>query len=68
MKDPREPDTQPDQYLPDAPNAHRTPPTNPSPEGRCVSPIDTSSMPRAEDDEKTWRDSPEFHDRPGQKE
>lgn len=70
---------QEDQYLPDLPNAHRTPPafdvaqaspersrgaTNPKPEGDGVSPMDTSSMPRAEDDDKTWRDSPEFHDRP----
>ena len=65
MRDPRKPDTQDDQYLPDLPNAHRTPSTNPNPEGDGVNPIDTSSMPRAEDDDKTWRDSPEFHDRPG---
>ena len=56
---------QEDQYLPDLPNAHRTPPTNPNPEGDSVNPMDTSSMPRSEDDEKTRRDSPEFHDRPG---
>jgi hypothetical protein len=80
MKDPRKPDTQEDQYLPDLPNAHRTPAfdnpqagpeprrgatTNPNPEGDAVNPIDTSSMPRGEDDDKTWHDSPEFHDRPG---
>jgi hypothetical protein len=29
-----------------------------------VNPIDTSSMPRAEDDDKTRRESPEFNDRP----
>lgn len=56
---------QEDQYLPDLPNAHRTPPTNPNPEGDAVNPIDTSSMPRGEDDEETRRNSPEFHDRPG---
>lgn len=70
---------QEDQYLPDLPNAHRTPPTNSQPEGGRgprdadsgswggdgVNPIDTSSMPRGEDDDKTRRDSPEFHDRPG---
>ena len=55
---------QEDQYLPDLPNAHRTPPTNPQPEGDGVNPMDTSSMPRAEDDDKTRRDSPEFNDRP----
>ena len=63
MKDPRKPDTQADEYLPDLRSAHRTPPTNPNPEGDGVNPTDTSSMPRAEDDEKTWQDSPEFHDR-----
>ena len=71
---------QEDQYLPDLPTAHRTPafdvaqaspeqsrgaPTNPTPEGDSVNPMDTSSMPRGEDDDKTQRDSPEFHDRPG---
>ena len=64
MRDPRKPDMQEDQYLPDLPNAHRTPPTNPQPEGDGVNPMDTSSMPRAEDDDKTRRDSPEFNDRP----
>ena len=56
---------QQDEYMPDLPNAHRTPPTNPTPEGDAVNPIDTSSMPRAEDDDETRRNSPEFHDRPG---
>ena len=64
MKDPRTPDTQADEYLPDLPSAHRTPPTNPNPEGNGVNPMDTSSMPRGEDDEQTRRHSPEFHDRP----
>jgi hypothetical protein len=64
MKDPRKPDTQADQYLPDLPSAHRTPPINPNPEGDGVNPMDTSSMPRGEDDDQTRRDSPEFHDRP----
>lgn len=62
MKHPAEPDRQPDEYLPDAPNAHRTPPINPEPEG--INPVNTSSMPRGEDDAKTWDQSPEFHDRP----
>lgn len=64
MKDPSKPDTQEDQYLPDLPSAHRTPPVNPNPEGRGVNPIDTSTMPRAEDDDSTWRESPEYNDRP----
>jgi hypothetical protein len=62
MRDPSQPDTQPDQYLPDAPNAHQGPAPTPEPEG--INPRDTSSMPRAEDDEKTRANSPEFHDRP----
>lgn len=61
MKHPSQPDTQPDEYLPDLPSAHRTP-ANPTPEG--INPIDTSSMPRGEDDEKIRRQSPEFNDRP----
>ncbi len=62
MKHPSEPDLQPDEYLPDAPNAHRTPPTNPEADG--INPVNPSSMPRGEDDAKTWEQSPEFHDRP----
>ena len=42
--------------------AIRTPPVNPEPEG--INPVNTSSMPRSEDDAKTWDQSPEFHDRP----
>jgi len=63
MRDPSKPDTQPDEYMPDLPNAHKGKTPNPDPEG--VNPRDTSSMPRAEDDEKTRANSPEFHDRPG---
>ena len=63
MKDPSRPDTQPDEYIADLPNAHKTPPTNPEPDG--INPVNTSSMPRAEDDDETFRQSPEFNDRPG---
>jgi hypothetical protein len=63
MKDPSQPDTMPDEYIADLPNAHRTPPPHPNPEGKGVNPIDTSSMPRGEDDDQTRRDSPEFNDR-----
>lgn len=62
MKDPARPDTTPDEYLPEAPGAHQPPKVKAVSEG--VNPIDTSSMPRGEDDERTRRDSPEFHDRP----
>jgi hypothetical protein len=65
MKHPSRPDTQPDQYIADLPSAHRTPPTNPNPEGEGVNPVDTSSMPRGEDDDETLRRSPEYNDRPG---
>jgi len=64
MKDPSRPDTQPDEYMPEAPNAHRTPPTNPEPEG--INPVNPASMPRGEDDGITRDRSPEFNDRPGQ--
>ena len=30
---------------------------------RGISPLDPSSMPRAEDDEQTYAQSPEYHDR-----
>jgi hypothetical protein len=61
MRDPSQPDMQRDEYMPDAPNAHKrqTPVSNPE----WINPRDTSSMPRGEDDEKTRADSPEFHDR-----
>jgi hypothetical protein len=64
MKHPSEPDTQPDEYIADLPSAHRTQPLPPNPEGTDINPVDTSSMPRGEDDDQTRRDSPEFHDRP----
>ena len=63
MKHPSEPDMQPDEYIADLPQAHRTPPINPNPEGTGINPVDTSSMPRGVDDEKIRRDSPEFNDR-----
>ena len=53
-----------DEYLPDAPASHNgTPPDKPVIEG--ITPQHPSTMPRAEDDEETRRNSPEFHDRPG---
>jgi hypothetical protein len=61
VKHPSQPDTQPDEYMPDAPNAHKNQISTPDHEG--VNPRDTSSMPRGEDDEQTRADSPEFHDR-----
>ena len=61
MKHPSEPDTQPDEYIPEAPNAHKPRPIAGDKEG--VNPRETSTMPRAEDDAKTRADSPEFHDR-----
>ena len=61
MKNPAEPDTQPDEYMPEAPNAHKNRIGAPDHEG--VNPRDTSSMPRGEDDAQTRADSPEFHDR-----
>ena len=61
MKNPSQPDTQPDEYMPEAPNAHKSRISAPDHEG--VNPRDTSSMPRGEDDERTRAESPEFHDR-----
>ena len=69
MKHPSKPDTQPDEYLPDVPAAHRP---SPKPEDRLksaptfdgINPIDTETMPRAEDDERTWDESVEYNDRP----
>ena len=62
MKNPSQPDTQPDQYLPDAAYAHKDRKEAADHEG--VNPRDTSSMPRGEDDANTRASSPEFHDRP----
>jgi len=63
VKDPAQPDTQKDEYLPDARYAHKD--RNDPADHEGVNPRDTSSMPRGEDDEKTRAHSPEFHDRPG---
>ena len=53
-----------DEYLPDAPASHNgTGPDKPVIEG--ITPQNPATMPRAEDDEETRRNSPEFHDRPG---
>lgn len=61
MRDPSKPDTQPDEYLPEAPNAHKDRTLPSDQEG--VNPREPSSMPRGEDDAQTRADSPEFHDR-----
>lgn len=63
MKDPTQPDTQPDEYMPDAPNAHKQRAGVPNADEEGINPRDTSSMPRGEDDLKTWAFSPEYHDR-----
>ena len=61
MKNPSQPDTQRDEYLPEARNAHKNHEEAADKEG--VNPRDTSSMPRGEEDDQTRADSPEFHDR-----
>jgi hypothetical protein len=61
VKDPSQPDTQKDEYMPDARYAHKDRKDAGDQEG--VNPRDPSSMPRGEDDEKTRAESPEFHDR-----
>lgn len=61
MRDPSKPDTQQDQYVPEAPKAHKGDTFRDSPDG--INPRDTSSMPRAEDDARTKALSPEFNDR-----
>jgi hypothetical protein len=61
MKNPSEPDTQPDEYLPEARGAHKDRRMDADSEG--INPRDTSSMPRGEDDVKTREESPEFNDR-----
>jgi hypothetical protein len=48
--------------MPEAPNAHRTPPTKPEPD--AINPTNPASMPRGEEDPETWSNSPEFNDRP----
>lgn len=61
MKHPSQPDTQQDEYMPEAPNAHKQ--RDNAGDHAGVNPRDTSSMPRGEDDDKTWSQSPEYHDR-----
>jgi len=61
MRDPSKPDTQPDEYMPEAPNAHKDRKLPADQEG--VNPREPSAMPRAEDDANRRADSPEFHDR-----
>ena len=63
MKNPSQPDTQRDEYMPEAPNAHKR--RDEAAEHEGVNPRDTSSMPRGEDDDQTRANSPEFHDRLG---
>lgn len=63
MRDPRVPDTSPDEDLPEAPGSHQTRPVTPVEEG--INPTKPDTMPRGEDDADTERNSPEFHDRPG---
>jgi hypothetical protein len=61
MRDPSQPDQQRNEYLPEAPNAHKDRALPADREG--VNPRAPSSMPRAEDDAKTRANSPEFRDR-----
>lgn len=61
MKHPSEPDTQRDEYMPDARGAHTD--RHASADHNHINPQDPSSMPRGEDDEQTRAESPEFHDR-----
>ena len=63
MRNPAEPDTQRNEYMPEAPNAHKQRAGTPNADEEGVNPRDTSSMPRGEDDVKTRANSPEFHDR-----
>jgi hypothetical protein len=56
MKNPSQPDTQPDEYMPDAAYAHKNRKDAGDREG--VNPREPSSMPRGEDDEETRADSP----------
>jgi hypothetical protein len=63
VKNPAEPDTQRDEYMPEAPNAHKQRAGTPNADLEGVNPRHTASMPRGEDDEKTRADSPEYNDR-----
>jgi hypothetical protein len=64
MKHPNHRDTQPDEYLPDLPAAHRPPAPPPATADGGITPADPASMPRGEDDARTRGQSPEFNDRP----
>lgn len=63
MRHPSEPDTQRDEYIAEAPNAHKAQKIRTPADEAGVNPRSTSSMPRGEDDQKTRADSPEFNDR-----
>ena len=63
MRNPAEPDTQQNEYMPEAPNAHKQTAGASNQDDDGINSRDTSSMPRGEDDEETRAHSPEFHDR-----
>jgi hypothetical protein len=63
VKNPAQPDTQQDEYMPDAPNSHQQRAGVPNADVEGINPRNTSSMPRGEDDERTRADSPELNDR-----
>lgn len=63
MKNPSEPDTQRDEYIAEAPNAHKPRAGTPNADLEGVNPRLTSSMPRGEDDAKTRANSREYNDR-----
>jgi len=63
VKNPSQPDTQPDEYIADAPNAHKQRAGESNADVAGVNPRDTSSMPRGEDDAKTRANSREYNDR-----
>jgi hypothetical protein len=63
VKNPSQPDTQPDEYIAEAPNAHKQRAGVPNADVEGVNPRRTSSMPRGEDDPETWSNSPEYNDR-----
>jgi hypothetical protein len=63
MRDPSQPDTQRDEYIAEAPNAHNPNKVSQPAEVEGVNPRHPASMPRGEDDEQTRKDSPEYNDR-----
>jgi hypothetical protein len=63
MEKPRVPEPSKDEYLPDVQGSH-TDRKKVEPVEEGINPQNPSSMPRAEDDEETRRNSAEFHDRP----